>query len=113
VHLVHGVFGTLCVGLFGVKGQSGLPNDGLLRGGGFSQLGPQLEAVVTVGAFSFVSALLVWLAIKKVMGLRVSAEHEIMGLDIAEIGMEAYPDSAEVEGRLHPEQVSAAPVPPA
>ncbi len=39
VHLVHGIFGTLCVGLFGVKGYSGLPHDGLFRGGGFAQLG--------------------------------------------------------------------------
>jgi len=55
VHLVHGIFGTVCVGLFGVKGYSGLAHDGLLRGGGFAQLGPQLEAVVTVGPFSFVN----------------------------------------------------------
>ena len=32
VHLVHGIFGTVCVGLFGIKGQSGLPHDGLFRG---------------------------------------------------------------------------------
>jgi Amt family ammonium transporter len=38
VHLVHGVFGTLCVGLFGVKGYGGLAHDGLFRGGGFAQL---------------------------------------------------------------------------
>jgi hypothetical protein len=72
ITLVHGIFGTLCVGLFGVKGVSGLPADGLLRGGGFAQLGPQVEAVVTVGAFSFGTSLLVWHAIKKTMGLRVS-----------------------------------------
>src|SRR3954470_18938829 len=53
VHLVHGVLGTIWVGLFGVKGYGGLANDGLLRGGGFAQLGVQLEAVVVVGAFSF------------------------------------------------------------
>ena len=39
------------------------------------------------------------LGIKKLMGLRVSAEDEINGLDIAEMGMEAYPDAAEFEGR--------------
>ena len=38
VHLVHGIFGTVCVGLFGVRGYSGLGNDGLFRGGGFTQL---------------------------------------------------------------------------
>jgi Amt family ammonium transporter len=99
VHLVHGIFGTLCVGLFGVKGYSGLTRDGLLRGGGFTQLAVQLEAVVAVGAFSFTTSLLAWYAIKKLMGLRVSAEDEINGLDIAEMGMEAYPDAAEFEGR--------------
>jgi Amt family ammonium transporter len=96
VHLVHGIFGTLCVGLFGVKGLSGLPHDGLFRGGGFAQLGPQLEAVVTVGAFSFATSLLVWYAIKKTMGVRVSAADEIAGLDLAELGMEAYPEDVDM-----------------
>ena len=39
VHLVHGILGTIWVGLFGVKGYAGLANDGLFRGGGFAQLG--------------------------------------------------------------------------
>jgi Amt family ammonium transporter len=99
VHLVHGIFGTICVGLFGVKDLSGLPAEGLLRGGGFSQLGPQLEAVVTVAAFSLSTSLAAWYAIDKVMGLRVTAEAEIVGLDIAEMGMEAYPEAAEMERR--------------
>jgi Amt family ammonium transporter len=71
-----------------------LPHDGLFRGGGLEQLGPQFEAVVTVGAFSFVTSLIVWLAIDKVVGLRVAPEHEIRGLDLAEMGMEAYPGGA-------------------
>ena len=100
VHLVHGIFGTLCVGLFGVKGYGGLANDGLFRGGGFTQLFAQLEAVVSVGAFSFGSSLLVWYGIKKTMGVRVPVEDEIVGLDIAEMGMEAYPESAEIEARV-------------
>ncbi len=94
VHLVHGILGTIWVGLFGVKGYAGLANDGLFRGGGFAQLGVQLAAVVTVGGFSFVTSLAVWYAIKRVMGLRVSAAHEIAGLDLAEMGMEAYPEDA-------------------
>jgi len=93
VHLVHGIFGTLCVGLFGVKGMSGLPAEGLFRGGGFGQLGPQLQAVGTIGAFSFGGSLLVWMAIKKAMGLRVAEADELIGLDIAEMGMEAYPEA--------------------
>jgi Amt family ammonium transporter len=106
VHLVHGIFGTICVGLFGVKGLSGLPNDGLFRGGGFSQLGPQLEAVVAVGAFSFTASWLAWTAIKKAMGVRVTAEEEIIGLDITEMGMEAYPDADEMEARARAAQRS-------
>jgi len=96
VHLVHGILGTLWVGVFGVKGMSGLPHEGLLRGGGFAQLGPQIEAVLAVGVFSFGSSLLVWLGIKKAMGLRVSRRDELAGLDVAEMGMEAYPEDAEV-----------------
>jgi Amt family ammonium transporter len=90
VHLVHGIFGTLCVGLFGVKGLSGLPNDGLFRGGGFAQLGPQLEAVVAVALFSFGASFAVWRALDRIMGLRVSAAHEELGLDASEMGMDAY-----------------------
>jgi Amt family ammonium transporter len=97
VHLVNGVFGTLCVGLFGVKGYAGLANDGLFRGGGVTQLLAQLEAVVSVGAFSFGTSLLVWYGIKKTMGLRVSAQDEIVGLDTAEMGMSAYPDDVDLE----------------
>jgi Amt family ammonium transporter len=92
VHLVHGIFGTLCVGLFGVKGLSGLPHDGLFRGGGFAQLWPQLEAVIAVGVFSFGASFVVWRVIDRFMGLRVSAADEELGLDAAEMGMEAYPE---------------------
>jgi Amt family ammonium transporter len=97
VHLVHGILGTLWVGVFGVKGYCGLTRDGLLRGGGAAQLFAQLEAVLAVGAFSFVSSMLVWLAIKRTMGVRVSREDEIAGLDRAELGMEAYPPDAVLE----------------
>jgi Amt family ammonium transporter len=93
VHLVHGILGTLWVGVFGVKGLSGLPHDGLLHGGGFAQLWPQIEAVLAVGVFSFATSYLVWRVLDKLMGLRVSASDEELGLDRAEMGMEAYPDS--------------------
>ena len=60
---------------------------------------------MTVGAFSFVTSLLVWMAIDKVVGLRVAPEHEIRGLDLAEMGMEAYPDG----GALAPSEEPALP----
>jgi ammonium transporter, Amt family len=97
VHLVNGVFGTLAVGLFGVKGLSAFPADGLFYGGGFAQLWIQLKGVLAVAAFTFPVSLLVWYALKKVMGVRVKMEDEIGGLDAAEIGMEAYPAGAEIE----------------
>ena len=54
----------------------------------------QLQAVVTVGEFSFLTSLAAWFAIERTMGLRVSAEHERAGLDLSEMGMEAYPPDA-------------------
>jgi hypothetical protein len=50
--------------------------------------------VVAVGGFSFLTSLAAWFAIKRTMGLRVSVEHERAGLDLSEMGMEAYPSDA-------------------
>ncbi len=104
VHLVNGIFGTLAVGLFGVKDLGGLPKAGLFNGGGFDQLWIQTKGVLAVGAFTFVSAFALWYAIKLVMGIRVSAEDEANGLDVAEIGMEAYPDAKEIEAATREEK---------
>ena len=52
VHLVNGVFGTICVGLFGVEGLGGLPKGGLFTGGGAEQLIIQLKGVAAAGAFT-------------------------------------------------------------
>lgn len=97
VHLVNGVFGTLCVGLFGVKDLGGLPKAGLFMGGGFEQLWIQAKGVIAVGAFTFAASYAVWYLIKLTMGVRVSMEQETTGLDISEIGMEAYPEAREIE----------------
>ncbi len=98
VHLVNGVFGTLCVGLFGQKeimqsGQkitTGLLNDGLFMGGGMAQLLPQVVGIVMVGAYVFGVAMIGWLVLKHTVGIRVSEAEEIEGLDIGEHGNEAY-----------------------
>jgi Amt family ammonium transporter len=103
VHLVNGVFGTLCVGLFGVKGLGGLANDGLFYGGGATQLIAQLKGVAAVGGFTFVTSLAAWYLIKVTMGVRVKAEDEVGGLDLAEMGMEAYPDAVEIETKVQEE----------
>ncbi|MGF1610262.1 MAG: ammonium transporter [Kiloniellales bacterium] len=74
-HLVCGIWGTLAVGIFG--------------GASF---GVQLLGVAAVGAFVLVASSILWLAIKVSVGIRVSAEEEDMGLDKAELGLEAYPE---------------------
>lgn len=95
VHLVCGVFGTLCIGLFAQKGVTSLSTvDGLFFGGGFRLLGVELLGVIAVGAFVFAASFGIWFALKKTVGIRVSLEEEIKGLDIGEHGNSAYPDFA-------------------
>ncbi len=93
VHLGCGVFGTICVGLFAQEGVTSMSDtNGLFYGGGFRLLGVELLGIVAVGAFVFVASSIVWLVLKKTVGIRVSAEEEIAGLDIGEHGNHAYPD---------------------
>ena len=95
VHLVCGIFGTICVGLFAQEGVTSLSEvNGLFFGGGFKLLSTELIGIIAVGAFVFVSSALVWIVLKKTMGIRVSLEEEIEGLDIGEHGNSAYPDFA-------------------
>ena len=79
VHLGCGIWGTLAVGIFGNMAGAG-------------QFMTQLTGVLVIGAFCLVSSFLILFAIKKTMGLRVSKEEELEGLDNAEHGMSAYPD---------------------
>lgn len=83
VHLVNGVFGTICVGLFAKDG-------GLFFGGGFAKTMSQLIGVVAVGALTLPLSLLAWYLLKATVGIRVSKSEEIEGLDTGEHGMEAY-----------------------
>jgi Amt family ammonium transporter len=87
VHLVCGVFGTVMTGLFAAKGDS----LGLLYGGGAELLVAQLKGVGLVGAFTLAASGLVWMGVKAVVGMRVPEEDELVGLDISEMKMEAYP----------------------
>ncbi len=95
VHLGCGVFGTICVGLFAKEGVTTLSGvNGLFYGGGFKQLGTQLIGIVAVGAFVFLTSCIIWCVLKATIGIRVSREEELAGLDIGEHGNMAYPDFA-------------------
>ncbi|HEX9870897.1 MAG TPA: ammonium transporter [Candidatus Tectomicrobia bacterium] len=92
VHLVNGVFGTLALGLFAQDLIPKTTGDGLFFGGGAGLFFAQLTGVVTVGIFVFAISAIVWLIIKATVGLRVSEDEEIEGLDLGEHGISAYPE---------------------
>src|SRR5680860_1596606 len=83
VHGVCGAFGTAMVGFFAVDG-------GLLYGGGAALLITQIIGIASVFAWTAGTALILFGIIKVTIGLRVTAEEELIGLDIGEHGMEAY-----------------------
>ncbi len=112
VHLGCGIFGTLCVGLFAQEGVTSLSTaNGLFFGGGFRLLGVQLLGTLAIGVFAFVSSGLVWLVLKKTVGIRVTREEEIQGLDIGEHGNVAYPDFALVAETLESDDALVLPAP--
>jgi Amt family ammonium transporter len=91
VHLVNGVFGTICVGLFAQDKITGTATgSGLFFGGRIALLKAQVIAVISVGLFVFVVAIAAWGIIRAIVGIRVSREEELRGLDIGEHGNEAY-----------------------
>ncbi|MCQ0111932.1 ammonium transporter (TC 1.A.11) [Zhouia amylolytica] len=91
VHLICGIWGTLAVGIFGSKA-------------GFSQFLIQLGGVAAYGVFCCATAFAILYTLKKTVGIRVSKQEELEGLDNFEHGMEAYPEmsttSAEVKSSL-------------
>ncbi len=100
VHLVCGIFGTICVGLFAQdQFTPGTTGNGLFFGGGIKLLLAQVAGVIGVGAFVFTASMVFWKMIDAIIGVRVSAEEEIEGLDIGEHGNIAYPDFVPAMGR--------------
>lgn len=89
VHGICGIWGTLAVGIFGQEGL-GAPADGLFFGGGFGQLGTQCLGLFACLGFTAVTMWVVFKTIDSVIGLRVSHETELRGLDLDEHGMESY-----------------------
>ena len=102
VHCMNGIWGTIAVRLFATEtapafargygdgvsfGANQIVGEGLFYGGGFKLLGTQLLGVLATAAFTAVTITLTFLAIKKIFGLRVSREEEIVGLDPTEHGL--------------------------
>jgi len=96
VHGLCGAAGTLSVGLFATASAGELTGmgsiNGLFYGGGFAQLGVQALGVVSYLAWTLVTAFILFKTIKSTVGLRVTKEEEIMGLDLGEHGSESYAD---------------------
>lgn len=105
VHLLNGIFGTLCVGLFATPDR--LPRAanpeftaGLFYGGGVDQLVTQFIGVLSCAGYVCVLAAIAWLALKMTIGIRVTPEEEREGLDIGEHGNQAYPDFVTAGGDI-------------
>jgi Amt family ammonium transporter len=88
VHGVAGVWGTVVIGLWGVDGDTGI---GLFNGGGATQLGIQALGSLAYAVWAVGLSFIVLGILKATLGLRVSKEVEIEGLDISEHGSIAYP----------------------
>jgi ammonium transporter, Amt family len=105
VHLVNGVFGTLCVGLFSeperlaIRGVLPGSKGGLFYGGGMGQLMTQLWTVLATAGYVLAASFIFWTIVKVTIGMRVTKEEEIGGLDLGEHGMEAYPSFVMHQGK--------------
>ena len=97
VHGVCGAFGTICVGLFATS-DTDFWQAGLFYGGGTAQLVTQVIGVVAVAAFVAVTAGLLFLVLKATVGLRVTEEEELEGLDVLEHGAAGYGSEASLGG---------------
>ncbi len=87
VHMMNGIWGTIAVGLFATSSAPESDIDGLFYGGGFHQLGLQLLGVAAVAAWAAVSITITFVIIKATIGLRVTEEEELVGLDATEHGL--------------------------
>ena len=91
VHMFNGIWGTIAVGLFATSSAPGFElagiKEGLFYGGGFKQLGLQFVGMFITAAWTIVTITIVFIVLKKTIGLRVSEEEEITGLDATEHGL--------------------------
>ncbi len=91
VHMMNGIWGTFAVGLFATDTAPSFADkgitEGLFYGGGLRQLGIQCVGIIATAAWTAVMITITFLAIKKIFGLRVTEEEEIIGLDATEHGL--------------------------
>ena len=91
VHMMNGIWGTIAVGLFATDTAPGFAKagikEGLFYGGGFNQLGLQLLGFVAVAGWAAVTMFFAFSLVKLTVGLRVTEEEEILGLDVTEHGL--------------------------
>ena len=92
VHCLNGVWGTLAVGLFACNTPASEGTLGLFFGGGTALLITQLIGVIIVAVWVCSMSFIMFALIKKTVGLRVTPQEELAGLDLGEHGSEAYPD---------------------
>ncbi|GAB6988639.1 ammonium transporter [Paenibacillus pini] len=95
VHGIAGIWGAISTGLFATPELvkiTGVGKAGLFYGGGFSQLGVQLLGVAGTFLFVLVISFIIIGGMKMIMGIRVTEEEELMGLDISEHGSYGYPE---------------------
>ena len=96
VHGFNGMWGTIAIGLFASPAAGALTDmgevAGLFYGGGFAQFGIQLLGTVVVSLWAFVTMGTVFYVLRQTVGIRVSAEEELLGLDISEHGTISYPE---------------------
>ena len=88
VHGVVGVWGTIVIGLWGIDSKGPI---GILNGGGYEQLISQIIGALAYSIWAAILAFMFFWILKKAVGLRVTREEEVEGLDIAEHGIRAYP----------------------
>ena len=79
VHLVNGIWGTIAVGVFNPE----------------VAITSQLTGVVVIGVFTFLTSYFAWTLIKLAMGIRVTKQQEIEGIDVSEFGLHSYPEFIE------------------
>ena len=94
VHGIAGFWGTIVIGLWGVNGDVGI---GLFNGGGASQFIAQLTGAIAYMIWAILLSFIVFSILKYTIGLRVTEEEELKGLDISEHGSIAYPGKRERE----------------